>query len=189
MQVSTYWTLRSALISMLFGMTSLAHADADDSYVSAMRYVSLDVSGDNNDSRQYSGAGSYTFGKYFWLDGTIGRLKDDNGNLGDLTNYGVGAGVKGEHLQFAVNFSHYRNNADYTQRDITAAADWIANRYSFGVDAFHRSSEDVYNNAVTDTFPLLGVGQFMDLVGLCALGCSVAAAPSRTKRPSTSSPP
>jgi hypothetical protein len=39
-----------------------------------------------------------------------------------------------------------------------------------------------------DAFPLLGVGQFIDLVGLCALGCSVAAAPSRTKRPLTSSP-
>ena len=156
MHASASLVLRSSIAAVLVSITSLAHAN-DDSYVSAMRYVSLDVSGDNNDSRQYLGTGSFTIGKHVWLDGSIGKLKDESTDgLGDLTNYGVGAGVRGEHLQFSINFNHYKNDADYVQRDVTAAVDWIAKRYSFGLDAFHRSSEDVFNYAVSDTFPILG---------------------------------
>jgi|GEM_PF-2279950 len=157
MRASTSLSLRTLIAVTLAATSMQAHADSDDSYVSAMRYVSLDVSGDDNDSRQYSGTGSFTIGKYFWLDGTIGKLKDGSTDgLGDLTNYGIGAGVRGEHLQFTANYTHYKNDANYTQRDVTAAMDWIDKRYAFGLDAFHRSTDDIRSKAVTSTFPVLG---------------------------------
>jgi len=157
MRASTTLLLRTLIAVTLAATCMQAHADSDDSYVSAMRYVSLDAQGDNNDSRQYSGTGSFTLGKYFWLQGSVGKLKDDsNSDLGDLTNFGVGAGVKGEHLQFTANFSHYKNDADYTQKDVAVALDWIEKRFSFGLDGFHRSSDDVTAQSVTDTYPLLG---------------------------------
>lgn len=138
--------LRSVVTITLASIASLTHAASDDSYVSAMRYVSLDVSGDNADSRQYSGTGSFTLGRYMWLQGTLGKLtnsSDDTAStLGDLSNFGAGMGIKGEHLQFTLNFSSYKNDDSYKQRDVTAALDWNAERFSVGLDGIHRSTDN-----------------------------------------------
>jgi hypothetical protein len=156
MRISASSLLRSAIMLTLTTATSLAHAASDDSYVSAMRYVSLDVSGDNADSRQYSGTGSFTLGKYVWLQGTVGKLTDSSANsLGDLKNYGAGAGLKNEHLQLSVNFSSYKNDTTYKQRDVTAALDWNEKRFGVGLDLMRRTTDNT-----TDTvrsFSKLGI--------------------------------
>jgi hypothetical protein len=143
MRASTHLLFRTVIAASLAGMVSQAHAASDDSYVSAMRYVSLDAQGDNADSRQYSGTGSFTLGKYVWLQGTAGKLKDTRTNtLGDLSNYGAGMGIKNEHLQMNVNFSSYKNDAAYKQRDVTAALDWSTSRFGVGLDLMHRTTDD-----------------------------------------------
>jgi hypothetical protein len=145
MRTPTNLLLRSVITALLACVAFQAHAD-DDSYVSAMRYVSLDVSGDNADSRQYSGTGSFAIGKYMWLQGTAGKLTDQSTNtvntLGDLKNYGAGAGFKNEHVQLSVNFSNYKNDTSYRQRDVTAALDWNAERFSVGLDLMRRTTDD-----------------------------------------------
>lgn len=143
MRVSASLVLRTVIAATLFSTTSLVHAADDDSYASAMRYVSLDVGGDNADSRQYSGTGSFTIGKNVWLQGTLGKLTDSSSNsLGDLSNYGAGMGFKTEHLQLKLNFSSYKNDAAYKQRDVTAALDWNEERFSVGLDLFHRNTDN-----------------------------------------------
>lgn len=156
MQPSTTAALRNALAICLSGLTLTAHA-AEVSPVSAMRYVSLDASSDNADSRQYSSIGSFTLGNHMWLQGTLGKLTDDSSNgLGDLQNFGIGTGFKGEHVQLSINFSHYKNDDSYKQRDVSAAVEWYSERFAVGVDALHRNIDDSYARSFTDTFPVLG---------------------------------
>jgi hypothetical protein len=159
MHVSTSLVLRTVIAGTLLSMASLAQAaDGDDNYVSAMRYVSLDVSGDNNSSRQYSGTGSFTLGRYVWLDGTAGKLTnssdDTSDNVGDLTNYGAGFGLKNEHVQFRLNFLSSKNSDSYKQNDVTAALDWNSKRYGFGIDGFHRKTTN--GTSVPNPYPRLG---------------------------------
>lgn len=148
-----------ALTSLGVGNSSHAAAAEDsDSHVSAMRYVSIDGQSDNADSSQYSATGSFTLGKYIWLQGTLGKLLDDTTNgLGDLKIYGVGTGVKGEHLQLTVNIDHYKNDDSYRQRDLLASLDWRNAKILVGLDASHRNTDNTYNYSITDTFPNLGV--------------------------------
>ncbi len=150
--------LRISLAASLLGLTVTAHAVEEDSYVSAMRYVSLDASGDNGDSSQFSGTGSFTLGKYMWLQSSVGKLTDDtsNGGLGDLQNFGVGAGLRGKHVQATFNFSHYKNDANYKQRDISASFEWYNEILTLGLDGFHRKADDAADYAITDTYPILG---------------------------------
>jgi hypothetical protein len=144
MRLSAPLLLRNVVTVALLGTTSLIHATENDSYVSAMRYVSLDASSDNADSRQYSGTGSFTLGRYMWLQGNAGKLTDSSNDtvdtLGDLKNYGAGIGLKNEHLQLQLNFSSYKNDDGYKQRDVTTALDWNTERFSVGVDGFHRNT-------------------------------------------------
>ncbi|MGE0115501.1 MAG: hypothetical protein AB7T07_11560 [Steroidobacteraceae bacterium] len=156
MSASKKHLLSGAACLALLGMVSLSHADENDSYVSAMRYVSLDTQRDNADSQQFSGTGSFTLGKYVWLQGTLGRINDSNSaSLGDLKNYGFGAGLKGEHLQFTADFSHYRSDGSFRQRDVNAALDWHEERFSLGLDLFHRSTDNSID--ATRSFPTLGL--------------------------------
>ena len=146
----------SAALTLLCA-TMPAHAqDADTSYVSAMNYVSLDGQLDNADSSQASLTGSMALGNYTWLQGTLGTLTDgaDSG-LGDLSDYGVGFGVSGEHLQFSLNADQFKNDAAYTQRDVNVSLSWIDTQFSAGLDAFHRKSED--SASTTDTYNTLTV--------------------------------
>ncbi len=161
MQAITTATQRHFLAALLLSLSLTTHAAEDDSYVSAMNYLSLDAQGDNADSRQFSGTGSFALGKYLWLQGTVGKLTDDSTNgLGDLNNYGFGTGLKGEHAQLSVNFSHYRNDANYTQRDVTAALDWYAKRFSVGLDVFHRNTDKSFDKTFTRVFPVIGATTF-----------------------------
>lgn len=151
-------SLFALTISIISTNLHAATAEGSDSYVSAMRYVSIDGQTDNDDSSQYSATGSVALGKYTWLQATVGKLLDDTPNgLGDLKTYGAGVGLKGEHLQFSANFAHYKNDANYRQRDVIAALDWRNARFLVGLDASHRSTDNLYNFSVTDTYPNLGV--------------------------------
>ena len=152
---STCALLQPSLAALLLSLTFTVHAD--DNYVSAMRYISLDGQTSDADSKQYSATGSFTIGNYTWLQGSVGNLTDDSANgLGDLQNYAVGLGLKGRHLQFRLDLSHYKNDADYKQNDVTASLDWFADKFSLGIDGFHRKTEDKFSRTVTDTFPVLG---------------------------------
>ena len=156
MHASASLILRSVVAIALASTAPLTHAAEDDSYVSAMRYVSVDAQGDNADSRQYSGTGSFTLGRYTWLEGTVGKITDTGTNtLGDLKNYGGGVGFKNEHLQLSVNFSSYKGDTTYKQRDVTAALNWNAEHFGISLDLMRRTTDDS-----TDTirsFTKLGV--------------------------------
>ncbi len=144
----------SSLALCLLGLTFTAHA-ADDSYVSAMNYVSLDVQADNADSRDVSFTGSLGMGQYFWLQGSVGKLEDSsNLNLGDMNHFGIGMGLQGQHLMFRINTSRYSSDGAYRQRDVDASIEWRAERFTAGFDAKHRSTDNSLDTV--RNFPTLG---------------------------------
>lgn len=143
MRLSASSLLHTIFAISLTGIAPLIHAAEDDSYVSAMRYVSVDAQGDNADSRQYSGTGSFTLGRYTWLQGSVGKITGRGANtLGDLSNYGGGAGFKNEHVQLSVNLSSYKNDTTYRQHDVTAALDWNTEHVGIGLDLMHRTTDN-----------------------------------------------
>ena len=148
--------IRHVIALALSAAAITSHAAESDSNVSAMRYVSLDVSGDNANSRQYSATGSVAMGNYTWLKGTVGKLNDSNATtLGDLSNFGIGTGIKGKHLQFNVDFSQYKNSSSYKQGDVTASMDWSDSKFTVGLDALHRTTDNSLDT--TRNFPTLGL--------------------------------
>ncbi len=133
----------SLLTLTAFIASNRATAADDASYVSAMRYVSLDAQGDNADSRDVSATGSFTLGNYMWLQGTLGKITDSSSDsLGDLRQTGFGAGFATEHLQLSLNTSSVRSDGSYRQRDLAAALDWNADRFGIGLDVTHRSTDN-----------------------------------------------
>jgi hypothetical protein len=157
MSSSNIYVFRSALAVAALSISTVTYAAEDDNHVAAMRYVSLDVNADSANSRQYSGTGSFTLGKYSWLQGTLGKLTDDSSNgLGDVNTVGIGTGVKGKQMQFSLNFNNNKGDADYKQRDLVAAWDWYAKRFSVGLDASYRRTDDSLDDVFTVNRPLLG---------------------------------
>jgi hypothetical protein len=149
-------TLRSVVAISALTLSMSVRAAVEDSAVAAMRYVSLDVQSDNADATQFSGTGSFTLGKHTWLHGTLGRITDSNSTtLGDLQHYGLGAGFRAEHLQVSLDFSHYKNDESYKQRDILASLDWLTERFSMGLDVFRRDTDNSIDS-VRD-FPALNL--------------------------------
>ncbi len=147
---------RNVIVLALLGMASVTHAAENDSHVSAMRYVALDTQVDNAEFSHFSGTGSFTLGKYVWLQGTLGRITDNSdATLGDLQQYGLGAGFRTEHLQATLNFSDYQGDASYEQRDLLASLDWLGARYTVGLDIFRRSTHSTANT-IRD-FPALNL--------------------------------
>jgi len=127
-----------------------------DSYVSARRYVSVDATADNADFNQFTGTGSFSFGKYLWLQTTLGKLTDDNDDgLSDLKIFGAGGGLRGEHLQLTIDFDQYKSDRSYTQRDWRGSLEWYNERFTIGIDAFHRDTDNSIDT--TRSFPILGL--------------------------------
>jgi len=133
-----------------------ANAESAQSYVSAMSYVALDAMVDNADFNRLAATGSVALGRYAWLQATLGKLTDDNEDgLSDLRIVGAGGGLRGEHLQFTLNFDRYTSERNYTQRDWRAALEWRTDRVAIGIDGFHRDTDNGIDT--TRSFPVLGL--------------------------------
>jgi hypothetical protein len=151
----THTVRNGSLTLCLLGLAFTAHA-ADDSYVSAMNYVSLDVQADNADSRDESFTGSVGMGQYFWLQGSAGKLQDSsNLSLGDMSHFGFGVGLQGQHLMFRINTSRYSSDGAYRQRDVDASIEWRDERFTAGFDAKHRTTDNSQDSV--RNFPTLGL--------------------------------
>jgi hypothetical protein len=129
---------------------------ADDSYVSAMDYVSVDVQGDDANSRDQSITASVGLGKYTWLQGTLGKLSDSSSTgLGDQNHFDAGVGLQGKRILFKIDANRYANSDVYRQRDVNVTLEWRDDRFTVGVDGMHRRTDNSLDE-VRD-FPRLNV--------------------------------
>ena len=129
--------------------------DGDTSHVDGMRYVSIDVQGDNADSRQWLATASLTAGDYVWFHAGFGQsrtlLETDTV---EMTLASGGIGIRGEHLQFKMDFTSRKDGDAYEQRDWNGSFGWRNDTFGIGVDGMTRSTATETIQIVTR--PILG---------------------------------
>lgn len=140
---------------MLSSLQARAEDSDGTSHVAGMRYVSVDVQGDNTDNREWLATGSLTAGDYVWLRAGFGKsesLLDTDTIEMNLASGGIG--IRGEHLQFKIDFTSREDGEAYDQRDWNASLSWRNDTFGIGVDGMVRSTSTETVQIVT--LPIIG---------------------------------